>query len=243
MNSSGRRRALAFAWIGAALFLGSLLYFFYSYLVRFGRPGSSNATGAVVLDVVLFSVFAFHHSLFARSGAKAFVSRLVSPLLERSVYVWVSSALFMAVCWLWRPVPGELYNLEGLAEIPGLVVQLVGLVLTIRASAAIDPLDLAGVRPVREVAADGESITAPRHVPLETTGLYGFVRHPLYFAWALFVFGTPHMTMTRFVFATVSCLYLAVAIPFEERGLIKLFGAEYEAYRRVTRWRMIPGVY
>ena len=234
---------MAIAWAGGALFLGSLLFFLYCYLVRYGSSSGGHAPRAVAIDVALFSAFALHHSAFARSGVKAFVARLVSPALERSMYVWVSSALFIAVCWLWQPVAGELYNLEGLAEIPGHLVQLVGVVLTIRASAALDPLDLAGVRPVLEAARQNRSNAGTGHVPLKTTGLFGLVRHPLYLSWALFVFAAPHMTMTRFVFAAVSCLYLALAIPFEERALLKLFGADYESYRRTTPWRMIPGLY
>jgi protein-S-isoprenylcysteine O-methyltransferase Ste14 len=243
MSWAARVGSLAFAWTGGALFLASLLYFLYCYFIRFGTSSGGEARVAVAIDLALFSAFALHHSVFARSGAKAFVTRLVSPAFERSLYVWVSSVLFIAVCWLWQPVPGALYNLDGAAEIPGHVVQLAGLVLAVRASAAIDPLDLAGIRPALEVAQQNRSNAGARHVPLKTTGLYGFVRHPLYFSWTLFVFGTPHMTMTRFVFAMVSCLYLALAIPFEERSLTKLFGAEYEAYRRTTPWRMIPGVY
>ena len=69
------------------------------------------------------------------------------------------------------------------------------------------------------------------------------VRHPLYLGWALFVFGAPDMTLTRFSFAAISTAYLAVAIPFEEIGLVRTFGSDYEAYRRQVRWRMLPGLY
>jgi protein-S-isoprenylcysteine O-methyltransferase Ste14 len=51
------------------------------------------------------------------------------------------------------------------------------------------------------------------------------------------------MTMTRLTFAVISTLYLAIAIPFEERSLIETFGADYASYRRTVRWRMIPGLY
>jgi protein-S-isoprenylcysteine O-methyltransferase Ste14 len=80
-------------------------------------------------------------------------------------------------------------------------------------------------------------------VPLETRGLYGFVRHPLYFGWALFVFAAPDMTLTRFSFAVISTAYLAAAIPFEERSLGRIFGSQYEAYKKRVRWRMLPGIY
>ena len=55
--------------------------------------------------------------------------------------------------------------------------------------------------------------------------------------------GTPDMTATRAVFALVSTAYVAMAIPWEERGLVDTFGAEYDGYRRRVRWRMIPFVY
>jgi protein-S-isoprenylcysteine O-methyltransferase Ste14 len=96
-------------------------------------------------------------------------------------------------------------------------------------------LDLAGVRQVMPVAGPAQ--------PLKTYGVYGFVRHPLYFAWMLLVFGAPVMTMTRLTFAVFSTLYLAVAIPFEERSLTETFGRDYASYRRKVRWRMIPGIY
>jgi methanethiol S-methyltransferase len=88
------------------------------------------------------------------------------------------------------------------------------------------------------------SIGVPHaHPRLVTSGVYAVVRHPLYFGWALLVFGAPHMTMTRAVFAVVSTLYLAVAIPWEERSLTTTFGADYEAYARRVRWRMVPFLY
>jgi protein-S-isoprenylcysteine O-methyltransferase Ste14 len=78
---------------------------------------------------------------------------------------------------------------------------------------------------------------------LQTGGVYGVVRHPLYFGWALLVFGAPQMTVDRFAFALISTIYLAIAIPFEERGLDEMFGPAYDGYRKHVRWRMLPGLY
>ena len=57
------------------------------------------------------------------------------------------------------------------------------------------------------------------------------------------VFASPDMTATRATFAIVTTLYLAIAIPWEERSLVQVFGRDYEAYRQQVRWRMFPGVY
>ena len=53
----------------------------------------------------------------------------------------------------------------------------------------------------------------------KTAGPYGWVRHPIYAGWFLFVWGASTMTMTRLTFAIVSCLYLLIAIPIEERTM------------------------
>ena len=231
--------ALVFAWGGAAAFAGSLLFFLYSYLVTFGRPAEHTAlVEPIAIDAILFTGFALHHSAFARSAVKNRLASLLSPALERSVYTWVASLLFIGVCAAWRDVPGQLYELSGPAAVAGYAVQLVAVLLTARSSARLDVLDLAGVRPFLTSRTSGAD-----HVPLVTTGLYGFVRHPLYFAWMLLVFAAPHMTMTRLTFAVLSTGYLAIAIPFEERALVRVFGAGYREYQRHVRWRMIPGVY
>lgn len=230
---------MTFAWGGALVFALSLLWFLYCYFIRFDRlpADAGSAAAAVVIDLTLFSVFALHHSILARTPAKRIVERLIPPKFERSLYTWVASVLFIVVCTAWTAVPGVLYRLDGVWRIAGYSVQALGVVLTILASSALDVLDLAGVRQVQS-RGSGDRLTA-----LKTTGLYGFVRHPLYFAWMLLVFGTPDMTATRFVFAVASTGYLALAIPWEERSLVQTFGPAYQAYRRSVRWRMIPGLY
>jgi protein-S-isoprenylcysteine O-methyltransferase Ste14 len=231
---------VAFAWAGAALFAASLGWFFLSYFVRYGAAVSSGPVlQPVAVNVFLFTLFAAHHSAFARTGAKRWMQRRVPPPLERSFYTGVARLLFVFVCSFWQPVPGVLYAVPHPWALAGYAVQAAGVALTIRSAAAVDALELAGVRPVL-LSRHGR--VAP-HVPLKTAGVYGLVRHPLYFAWALMVFGSPTMTGTRAVFALVSTLYLAVAIPWEERSLVQVFGPDYERYRRNVRWRMIPFLY
>ena len=239
--SQPRPSHLAIAWLGAVVFAASLFWFVYSYLVTYGVVvTNSRVSIAVVTNVILFSMFALHHSVFARSGVKRVVEAVVPPPLERSLYTWIASLLFIGVCTWWQPVDGVVYHLHGVWRVIAYAAQAVGFVLSGRAAGALDTLDLAGVRPVMRAAAGSPP---EQHVPLETNGLFGFVRHPLYFGWALFVFATPLMTGTRLVFAIVSTGYLALAIPWEERSLIETFGKEYEAYRTRVRWRMLPWLY
>ena len=231
--------SLLIAWLGGAAFVCSLALFLYAYSITFGEARSDLVVAPALLDTALFTIFALHHSVFARTRAKALVTRVVPSWFERSVFTWLASLLFLIVVLAWQPVDGVVYTLHGLWRWAGYTAQAAGLLLTIRGSSAIDVLDLAGIRPVL----DARRHAVPRHVPLETGGIYGLVRHPLYFGWALFVFGAPTMTGTRAVFAVTSTVYLAIAIPFEERSLVAVFGDAYRAYQQRTRWRLLPGIW
>ncbi len=230
---------LALAWAGGAVFVFSLLYYLYAYLGPFGRVASGGIAAPAALDVAMFTVFALHHSILARARAKAWLTRLFPVWMERSAFTWIASVFFFLTCAFWQPVAGIAWSLPGPARIVGYAVQTFGFVLTVPSSAAIDVLDLAGIRQVL----DARRSCSPRHVPLETGGVYRLVRHPLYLGWALFVFGTPDMTGTRLVFAIASTGYLVLAIPLEERSLIAVFDGDYRSYQARTRWRMLPGIW
>ena len=215
-------------WMGGALFVVSLAWCAWWYLMSAGA--SSPYTGAAIpLDAALFSLFALHHSLFARDSAKRWLTR-VPPDLRRALYVYVASGLLIVVCAAWQPIGGDLYR-AGRLTVLHIAVQIAGVWVIARAVSKIDPLELAGIRPARSAE------------PLQTSGPYRWVRHPLYLGWVLAVFGTPHVTGDRLVFAAVSTAYLIAAVPWEERSLVQAFGDDYIRYQRDVRWRMIPFIY
>ena len=78
---------------------------------------------------------------------------------------------------------------------------------------------------------------------LQTGGVYGLVRHPLYFGWVLIVFGAAHMTGDRLTFAVLTTAYLVMAMPWEERSLEREFGASYRRYKEKVRWKILPYLY
>jgi protein-S-isoprenylcysteine O-methyltransferase Ste14 len=247
---------LGAAWLGAILFFSSLSYFAYFYLVRLATPpahAAEDASRAIAVNIALFSAFALHHSLFARTGIKTAVARILPPAFERSAYVWLASLLFLAVCLLWQPVPGVAWEATGALRLLLFGAQFAGTVLTLHSASRLDIWDLAGIRQVRaaraassrsSLAAKGsDGNTATNAVPLEVNGPYRWLRHPIYLGWLLLVFGAPTMTAARLLFALISSAYLVVAIPIEERALLKEFGPSYRDYQRRVRWRMVPGVW
>jgi protein-S-isoprenylcysteine O-methyltransferase Ste14 len=231
--SEGGAAARLVSWTGALLFVLSLGYFVAAYVTSFGAATAQGpAAPAVVWNTAIFTAFAFHHSLFARTRLRRLVARLVSPDLERSFYVWVASLLFLVVCAWWQPVPGVAWTASGAGAWALRGVQAAALWLTLRSAAVLDVWELAGVKPV-----------GPGPAPFKTRGPYGWVRHPIYTGWFLFVFAASPMTMTRLTFAVVSGVYLLIAIPLEERTMRESSGEAYGRYVAAVRWRLVPGVY
>jgi protein-S-isoprenylcysteine O-methyltransferase Ste14 len=227
----------AIAWLGGGAFLASLGYFFYTYAVTLARPAEAGApvVQAIVVDTLLFVLFAAHHSLFARPWAKRWITAVVPASLERSLFVWAASLLLALVCAAWQPLPGTVYSHSGWIAWLHRSCVAAGLLLTALGARELAPLELAGVDQARR--------KGRRRSPLVTSFPYSLVRHPIYLGWVLVVFGVPVMTASRLLMACLSTAYLAIAVPWEERLLIREFGGAYREYCRRVRWRMIPWVY
>ena len=230
--------ASSFAWAGAALFAASLGWFVFSYFVRFPALVPHGAAAVPLLwDVALFTVFALHHSVFARDRVRLLIARRF-PGQERPVFVWVASLVFAAVCAAWQGVPGVAWHTDGATAWLFYASRAAGIVLTLRAAAILDVWELAGTRPPRHAPGEhGGTATFTRRGP------YGWVRHPIYSGWFLIVFSTPVMTATQLVFAIVSSAYLVVGMMFEERSLVAAAPQAYGDYQRDVRWKVVPGVY
>lgn len=231
---------------GAVLFGAGLAAGAWLYMWKLAEhPGQTGLTaGAIAWNVSLFSGFALHHSVMARSGAKAWLARHIEASSERSVFVWVASLLFLGVCAAWIPTNGVAWTLEGPWAGLGYGVQLLGLLVTALGARILDIWELVGLRqvlaprPVRMGRASSEPLDI-----ISDRGPYGLVRHPIYFGWLLLTWPTPTMTSGRLLFSIVSTLYLLIAIPLEERTLVALHGDEYRRYQRQVRSRLLPGIY
>jgi protein-S-isoprenylcysteine O-methyltransferase Ste14 len=224
-----------FVWAGGALFVAALVLTVWTFALVWAVPRPWGGWTAVAIDAAMFTLFAAHHSLFARTRAKAVVSKVVPHPLLRSVYVWIASALLIAVCVLWMPIGGALYDVrQAWLRIVLGIAQLTGVWLIARSVGAIDALELAGIRQASAVQA-GES--------LQVNGPYRIVRHPLYLGWLLIVFGPARMTGDRFVFAAITTFYLVIAIPWEEQSLLETFGDAYARYKQHVRWKIVPYLY
>jgi protein-S-isoprenylcysteine O-methyltransferase Ste14 len=222
-----------FVWMGGAAFVASLGVGAYVLAFRWpsvARLDADHMTAAIAVNVLLFTIFALHHSILAREPVKTWLAQALPARLLRSVYVWTASLLFAITLLYWRPIGHVLYQAHGWQASGLYAMQAAGLALIVSAARSIDVLELAGIR----------SEATER---LVIRGAYRLVRHPLYLGWLLIVWPAPLLTGDRLLLAMISSSYLLLAMPWEERSMARTLGGEYQRYRSRVRWRLIPFLY
>ncbi|MCW2511236.1 MAG: putative protein-S-isoprenylcysteine methyltransferase [Mycobacterium sp.] len=88
------------------------------------------------------------------------------------------------------------------------------------------------------------TITVEADQPLVSNGLYGLVRHPMYFGTLIMMLGTPLALDSYWGFVVVIPAFVALAVRIgdEEKMLTEeLVG--YGAYMQKVRYRLLPGVW
>jgi len=184
---------------------------------------------AVIINLLLMSLFAIQHSVMARPRFKKWWTRIVPPTVERSTFVLFSSLALAFLFWQWQPIPvvvWQVTNPQVAASLLGL--SLFGWVFVFVSTFLINHFELFGLHQVANNLV-GRPMPAMR---FKTPLLYNLVRHPIYLGFLIFFWATPVMTGGHLLFATVTTAYIFVGIALEEHDLIDLFGDEYHRYRK-----------
>lgn len=187
----------------------------------------------IILSIAVWGIV---HSILASTKFKQFLRATLGDqvmIAYRFAYNVFSFVTFVPIYLLVRILPDQ--NLYVLAP-PWFYVMLAGQGLSalflLYSFLQTGPLSFVGVSQFWE----GEKPSA-----LATSGMYRVVRHPLYLFSLLFIWLTPMMTMNQLIFYLTLTAYLFVGAYFEERKLLREFGAAYAEYKSVTPM-MIPGL-
>lgn len=183
---------------------------------------------ALIVNLLLMSLFAVQHSVMARRQFKQWWTQYVPASVERSTYVLFASLALILLFWQWRPIPMVVWQ----ATDPQIAMMVMGLsffgwLLVLLSTFMINHFELFGLHQVANNLA-GRTMAPPR---FKTPLLYKVVRHPIYLGFIVAFWAAPVMTVGHVLFAAVTTAYIFVGIFLEERDLFELFGDEYRRYR------------
>lgn len=193
---------------------------------------------ALVWDLGLIALFGVQHSVMARKGFKAGLTRIVPEPLERSVYCLASAVVLALLYRFWHPIPTVVWDIANpLARSVIWALFLGGFGIVFISTWLINHFELFGLAQVWRNWRGAPAVAPVMRTPL----FYKLVRHPIYTGFLLAFWAAPTMTAGHFLLAAGMTVYLFIGIHFEERDLVDQFGEDYVAYQHKVG-KVIPGV-
>jgi methanethiol S-methyltransferase len=113
-------------------------------------------------------------------------------------------------------------------DIPLLILQLAGGCFALAAAMQTGLGTLSGLTQL------DKSHPAAEKGQLTTSGLYRYVRHPIYFGAILFLWTSPQLTWNGLALRAAFTLYFIIGAMVEEKKLVEEFGDDYRSYRMKT---------
>jgi protein-S-isoprenylcysteine O-methyltransferase Ste14 len=176
------------------------------------------------------------HSLMASPWAKRRVRQAIGSTSDRFYRLFfnvVGGLTFLPVLAVVAINPGPLiYRIPWPWSVLTVIGQAGAVLLLVAGLLQTDVWHFLGLRQLIQP----NQVSEPR---LVVSGLYRWVRHPLYTAGLIFIWLTPVMTASVLALNIGLSLYLLIGSTFEERRLVTEFGHAYLDYKNAVP-RMIP---
>lgn len=168
----------------------------------------------------------FIHSFLATNKVKGIIQSKIPEYFSYYRLIYNLIALAGLIPLIAQSVVSQdafLYS-ASLTRLLGTILMVIGIVFLYLAFKTFDGGEFLGLK-------------KETHAQLAQTGMYEYVRHPLYFATILLILGLFLFIPTQkmLLVLVISYTYILVGSHLEERKLILLFGQEYIDYQKKVK--------
>lgn len=185
--------------------------------------------------IFIIALWGIIHSLLASLMFKNFLRRMLGDRFMKSyrlLYNIFAVISIAPILYLMIALPDKiLYQVPSPWNIFLRVGQGISATCLFAAVLQTDVLSFVGLR---------QLIAEEKASSLVISGLYRFVRHPLYTFSLLILWLSPSMTVNSFTVYFALTIYVLIGILFEERKLLREFGQDYINYKSITPM-LLPG--
>jgi protein-S-isoprenylcysteine O-methyltransferase Ste14 len=229
-----RAAALLFSIVCYAIFFATFLYlivfvgdFSFATVTVDNGPVARPAVAAIV-DVALIALFGLQHSLMARPVFKRSWTKIIPPVIERSVYVLAASIMLMILFLFWRPIDKMIWTVTNPLFVDVIwAIFWLGWATVLISTFLINHFELFGLQQAWFNLRGRQAAKPELRQPL----FYRWIAHPLYAGFFMAFWAIPQMTAGHLLLALGMSTFMLIAIRYEERDLTNLFGDDYRRYR------------
>ncbi len=183
----------------------------------------------IIIYAISWLIFAAVHSLLARQKIQKTLETVFHSYYRLAynilAFCKIITVLYIGKLWMSDMRLSSLNNSTLIFSMYS--IQLLGVFILALSLLAYDVGRFSGITQ----ALHGEKVTDPCKEPFQRKFLNRWVRHPLYTGAFLVLWGgaVSELGIWTAVFGT---LYLIIGTRYEERKLLKLYGAEYHIYQQ-----------
>ena len=180
-----------------------------------------------LFGLALVSYYVLHSALANNRVKHILIGKLISKKAYRLFFNFVAIGSLLAILFFYKNIDAQLFFKNKSLKMVGGFLIILGLILSVIALRQYNLAEFIGTQQYTHV-------TSPAPEKLKTTGFNSYVRHPLYFAtliilWGFFLFQPTDLVLT---IGVVSSIYIYVGTKLEEEKLIEEFGEAYLEYQK-----------
>lgn len=237
-----RALAIAYGLLCHILFLtgvGAMIAAMYFGMSR--SLGALPAPWSFLANVLLLIQFPLAHTFLLSTQGRATLSRLaprqIGSRLATTTYAAIASIQVLLLFALWSPSGIIWWRAEGSVLVILTCLYAAAWLLLLKAIVDAGFALQTGLLGWWAVARNA----APKFPPMPVTGLFRFIRQPIYLAFALTLWTVPTWTPDQLVVSLVLTAYCLIGPLFKEARFAHRFGADFRAYQsRVPYWLPWP---